>query len=575
MKKVFVNILLIFLIASLVGCARKIVPEKNIVDNNKNDSGKYEYFLSEALRQKYLGSMSNAIELLEECIKVAPEKAVAYFELSQIFSYKGNNKEALNYAVKAAEYEKSNQWLQFYAGGILANAGLLDSSAIYLERGLKLEPENSDIKSSLARVYLQSGYLDKAEPLMNSLKDEGRIEESEMINMINSLSAAGFLDEAKHWSEDLLVRDPNNVKFKAYLAEVYRLKGLSSKADSIYGSIIKNNPDDGESQMLVMSYVLEKRDYENAISFLSTILISENISRDKKVEFVRYILTDSLFVNRYEQQLELNLMLLESQFKTDEEVLSLRPSMYVSQGMKDKAIKRDSEIIAIAETTFFTEQQLIILLAEEKRFDELLNVAKVFSKNYNKSVLGKVYYAVAAMELGKYDIADEELKKAFILAGNNEEMQLSILSMQADLEYRRKNFNESFKYLELALMLKADDIATMNNYAYYLAENNSDLQKALLMAEKVVKAEPLNVTYIDTYGWVLYKLEKYRKAYKVMNRCLQLSEERDPEYLEHMGFILQKLKKFDLAVSFFEESMGKDPTREYLKTEIEKCRKRQ
>ena len=48
----------------------------------------------------------------------------------------------------------------------------------------------------------------------------------------------------------------------------------------------------------------------------------------------------------------------------------------------------------------------------------------------------------------------------------------------------------------------------MNNYAYYLAEQNMKLKEAEEMARKVIEKEKDNTTYLDTYGWVLYKRGK-------------------------------------------------------------------
>ena len=44
-------------------------------------------------------------------------------------------------------------------------------------------------------------------------------------------------------------------------------------------------------------------------------------------------------------------------------------------------------------------------------------------------------------------IALEELRKADILAGDNKELKLQVLTMRADIYYRMKNYTEAFKVL--------------------------------------------------------------------------------------------------------------------------------
>ena len=93
------------------------------------------------------------------------------------------------------------------------------------------------------------------------------------------------------------------------------------------------------------------------------------------------------------------------------------------------------------------------------------------------------------------------------------------------------------------------------------------------MAERVMETDGDNPTYIDTYAWVLYKSGKYREALKEMQRIFDNQHERDPELLEHMGYIKKALGKCDEAVVYWKESLEKDSSKSYLMEEIELCEK--
>ena len=122
--------------------------------------------------------------------------------------------------------------------------------------------------------------------------------------------------------------------------------------------------------------------------------------------------------------------------------------------------------------------------------------------------------------------------------------------------------------------LAPHDVLVLNNYAYFLAEGNRDLKKALKMAEEVMKTEGDNDTYIDTYAWVLYKLGKHKEAYKAMMKIFDKDKERDPELLEHMGYIVRSLGKCSEAIRYWEQALEKDNSKSYLKKEIELCGQR-
>lgn len=568
-KKAF-YIICIVLIGT--ACSRMLIKQSPALDKEQDSSGRYDYFLTEALRQKFVGSMDEAVNLLEECIKIDADKATAYYELSQIKSFQGDQKKAVELAVKAASIEDANSWLLVYCGGLFANEGNIDSAIVYFEKALKSEPESADIKLMLGGVYMAAGEVQKAEHVLKELKNTGLIDENDMFNIVNSLIASGHLNEAEVWSKDLINMNSEEVKYTAVLAEINRLKGDNAAADSIYKSIIERDPENGESQMLIASYLLEKKDYLNASVFLTAIIINEKISEDRKIEFVKFVLNDTVFVKSQRTSLDINLRALESEYKPEEKLYTLRPEMYEMLGMNKDAIKRYEEIRSLIGNTFYSDQKLIILLAQDKDYEKLFGIAKEFATNYNKSILGKVYYGIAAMELKKYDIAEGEFKKAMILAGDDNEMIFSVLSAQADLAYRQRKFDKAYEVLEQSLNIKPEDPGTLNNYAYYLAENDTALTKAKMMSTKAIKAEPDNATFLDTYGWVLFKLGKNKSALKAIDRSLLLSPQRDAELLEHMGFILKAMNKCEKAIEYWNEALKADPSKEYLKTEIEKCR---
>jgi tetratricopeptide (TPR) repeat protein len=61
-----------------------------------------------------------------------------------------------------------------------------------------------------------------------------------------------------------------------------------------------------------------------------------------------------------------------------------------------------------------------------------------------------------------------------------------------------------------------------NSLAYCLAQRGERLDEALSLVESSLKAEPKNVTYLDTKGWVLLKMGKVGEAKKVLKDAVDL-----------------------------------------------------
>jgi Tfp pilus assembly protein PilF len=121
------------------------------------------------------------------------------------------------------------------------------------------------------------------------------------------------------------------------------------------------------------------------------------------------------------------------------------------------------------------------------------------------------------------------------------------------------------------MKINSEDLTIINNYAYYLAEQNIRLKDAETMAEKVIEKERSNVSFLDTYGWILFKRGKLKAAGKIMEEIISENDAPGAEIFEHYGYILKKQNKCDKAIENWEIAMKLDTTKNNLNIEIENC----
>ena len=112
----------------------------------------------------------------------------------------------------------------------------------------------------------------------------------------------------------------------------------------------------------------------------------------------------------------------------------------------------------------------------------------------------------------------------------------------------------------------------LNNYSYYLAERGEKLDKAKAWSSSVVKSNPDNATFLDTYAWVLYKLKSYAEAEKYILFALDKGGESDPEVNEHAGDIQMALESFQIARSYYMKAIILGGDKEKLEGKIEKLK---
>jgi Tfp pilus assembly protein PilF len=119
------------------------------------------------------------------------------------------------------------------------------------------------------------------------------------------------------------------------------------------------------------------------------------------------------------------------------------------------------------------------------------------------------------------------------------------------------------KILEDVLKEDPESTQANNDLGYLWADQGKNLEQAKTMIEKALAAEPDNAAYLDSMGWVLYRLEQFEEARKYLEQAIEKPTGQDATILDHLGDCLDKLGQKEEAVRQW---------REALKMEREKAR---
>ncbi len=559
---------------AMFSCNQKLVPPELSGGKIKPyDTATFNYIFVEAIKEKLMGNGGDAIKLLEHAAGINPESDATYFQIAQILLANGDLNNGKKYALKAWNLDQKNIWYLMMLAGTYYQEKNLDSAILFYDKAVKNFPEKAGLQVTLANLYSEDGKFDKASGIFRSMEEKYGTSESSSAGLLKNLMWEEKWDEALNRAQVLIKEYPDVILYNGLLAEIYRGKGEPEKAMEVYRMLIERNPANPEIQLAICDFLLEEKRYEDLTGLLSTVIMNENISRGDKVALFGKMIETPDIAKKGGNRLILSVMLLESSYGNDDLILMIRPELLIAQGKEEDAEKRLEEIIAKRPENYYAWEKYLLLLFQQNKFTKLEEKAEEGAARFNRSFLAKVLFATAATENGKYDVALEELRKAEILAGNNDEMILQVFAIKADIYYRSKDYENAFKTFDEALSIKKDDVTLLNNYAYYLAEQNMKLGEAEEMAKKVISLDKGNDTFLDTYAWVLYKRGKYAEAEKVMAGILKNNEKSDAEYYEHYGYILKKRRDCKNAVISWENALKMDSTKVNLLKEIENCKK--
>jgi len=98
------------------------------------------------------------------------------------------------------------------------------------------------------------------------------------------------------------------------------------------------------------------------------------------------------------------------------------------------------------------------------------------------------------------------------------------------------------------------------------ADRGEQLPKARAYIEKACKLEPNNAAYLDSLGWVLFKLNQPQAALPWLVKAADLSSaEPDATILDHLGDVYLSLHQFGKAMENWRKSLAVEPNEEIMK----------
>lgn len=124
------------------------------------------------------------------------------------------------------------------------------------------------------------------------------------------------------------------------------------------------------------------------------------------------------------------------------------------------------------------------------------------------------------------------------------------------------------QYLERFVRIEPGDPHANNFLGYLYAENGVFLEKAAELVGKALKEDSDNGAYLDSLGWVYYKMQKYGRALEYLERANQLLK-NDPVIMEHLGDVLYRLNQREKARNIWKQALELDPTSSSLQKRLQ------
>jgi tetratricopeptide (TPR) repeat protein len=221
------------------------------------------------------------------------------------------------------------------------------------------------------------------------------------------------------------------------------------------------------------------------------------------------------------------------------------------------SVPADSQRFHAAQTRY------INLLADNGEIDKArLHLKLLRKENPDRAKQFYSFEATFLRDRGELEAAFDLYKEALQAYPNDFEL-LYGRAMTADALDRIDVLEQ-----DLRTILEADpnNASALNALGYTLADKTDRYQEALELIQKALVISPNDAFYLDSLGWVYYRMGKLEAAADYLKQAIAVKA--DPEFIAHLGEVMWHQNKQEAATSLWKKALEAHPDNKLLNDTI-------
>ena len=469
-------------------------------------------------------------------------------------------------------------------GGMVRNGRLaLDAAGVWS----KLDPKSSDAKKVLAEMYIASGNLSKAKPLVKEIIENEKSKGDGFLYLNNILTRVENKSNALRFIIDIAKPYAKMVEAHFAVAHTAHMAGNTTIRDKELAAIDKLNPN-WETSTLFKGSIQFDEDPMKAIETYRNFIKTNPKSNTVRLELAKALVQTEQYpaakkhfeklVNSPLASAEISFTVALLALETGDDIMAeqfLNQSlerkyynpdqinMYLARiyGQRQKIDKVISYIEKISTGPLFVDSR--IFAAQAIRAENGIDQAIEYLDQYKSLDRQEKLKFLQLKTSFLYN--DNQFQKAIDLMLSEEEKYSDSAEFYFDfglLHEKNKDFDAMESKLKKAISLKPDYAIAYNALGYSYADRNVKLDDAKRYIEIALSIEPQNHYILDSMGWVHYRLGNYDIAYEFITKAYSIQE--DPEIAAHLGEVLWKQGKENEAISIWQGSLERFPENSIL-----------
>lgn len=503
--------------------------------------------------QREAGNSDQALNFFSKALAIDPNDPAALYEKARLLSASGQTSEAYVLIKKAVSIDDNNRWYKVAYAKIAQQDGKYDEYVKAYEKLVEQYPEDFNLLNELAYAYIFTGEYKKAAVEYDKIEEQVGINQPLTMQKVKIYSQLGDYQSGVKEYEKLISTNPQETRYYALLAEYCAQNKMDDKAVWAYRQIEKINPDDPYVHISLADFYRKRNNLQKSFDELKLGMANKQLDLQTKIKLLSTYYSGSLDEIQKKQALELSQILIK--VHPDEPMAkSLYASLLYQNEEYKQARKFTAEVLKQDSLNYIVWEQLLFCDLYLKNNKKLVQESAKVIDLFPNQPLPYLMNGIANYQLKHYEKAVNSLETGKDFVAGNQNLLEEFYNYLGELYYQLKNYDACFQSYDKALSINPKNSIVLNNYAYYLALQKINLNKAEQMARHAVNLDPKNINNLDTYAWVLFQLGNYEQALKWEDEAFKYGGDTNKTVLKHYGKILQKLGRFEEAEKYFLKS---------------------
>jgi len=429
-----------------------------------------------------------------------------------------------------------DSYYNFLLGRHLASEGDAGGALAALEKAANLDPKSAEVRAEMASVQASKNPQQAEQTAKSALQlDPNNLVANRILGLLYSEAARNTKGDARvararealPYIERTVTNSPTDVGMAFRLGQMYQEVGDNQNAIGAFARVVELNPDSAQAREALAGVQASIKDYKAAVQTLQPIADDEP------------------------------------------SVLPILGGYQQQAGLLNDAIATYTKALESEPRNATLKATRILAMIDAKQYDKAISFAADARRQHPDDRRFPWLQSRGLFRSGNSTQAIEILETTVKTYPRDSGLQLEL----ADYYNDSGRGADAEKLLRQLIDNDPANADALNYLGYLFARNGRNLDEAISLVNRALKAEPNNGAFLDSLGWAYFKRGDLNQAEKYLKDAATAMPDNS-EVLDHLGDLHARQGRWQDAINAWSQALkgGSDVDPAVVQKKIDEAR---